>query len=168
MHMCYHCGGFSDELIACYGRVRYHEGKQHHESADGICGCGFAVASGASLDLCGNSQTLSTLVGAGCVTNGAVSLETLVADCAATEWPTVNGTFRIMPGQKVSVANWPYPSMNAMDIKILSATLFEGTENVSAATFVGKPERLSARLRIRRNGDLVAHIGTVGLVVTVR
>lgn len=130
--------------------------------------CGLSVSSGATLDLEGLEQTLPSLSGAGVISNGVLSVEVLTADCSATEWASVIGTFRILPRQKVSVVNWPYPSRSALDIKILNAASFDGVENIGTAVFDGMPSGMAVRLRVRKNGDLIAHVGTIGTLVIMR
>lgn len=129
--------------------------------------CDVDVSHGATLDLCGKELTMSSLKGSGTIENGTLTVDPLVADAAATAWTTVNGTFRIAPGQKVSFVNLPVPAGAFLDVKILSAKAFEGRENLASAMFENLPDGTRARLRIRGD-DLIARFGTPGTRIVVR
>lgn len=133
-----------------------------HEAATNVA---LDVSSGATVALEG-AQRFSSAFGGGVIA-GDLSLTELLVDAEATDRPTVDGTFTILPNQKVRFVALP-EDPSGSEIKILSATAFEGLENLPTAEFEGDaPVDVRPRLRVRGN-DLVVRFASRGLVITVR
>ena len=126
------------------------------------------LAAGATLDCGGHVQKLASLSGSGSVVNGSLALETLVADGAATAWPTLESC-TIADGQTVELRNIPADPVGK-SVKILSAASFEGSEFLRNAVFTGEvPDPKSVRTRLSVNGnDLVVTFKARGMMMIVR
>jgi len=107
-----------------------------------------------TLDLDGNAQSFASVEGAGTVSNGTLSVGTLLADGSASAWPSVDGTFAVGAGQEVQLANLGEPATLAgKTVKILSATAFAGTDNLGSAFFTGSDWPASVIPRLKAQGD---------------
>ena len=96
-----------------------------------------AVASGATLDLCGREQYVAAISGAGTVQNGTIVVGTLLADPTLTDRPTVDGTLALEDGVVVRIENAGEISASTA-IPILSATAVTGiAETRSTLVFAG-------------------------------
>ena len=126
------------------------------------------VADGGAVDLRGYTHTFASISGEGAVRNGFVNVATLVADGAATAWPTLENCV-IADGQTVELRNVPADPIGK-SVKILSADAFDGVENLRSAVFTGDvPDPNSVRTRLRVVGDdLVVTFKTMGLLLLVR
>ena len=147
--------------IESYLRCKWHQGM--HEVAENVT---VNVAADATLVL-GGAQRFAGLRGTGTV-EGDISAMRLVADGAATAWPTVDGTFTIPEGVTVDFSNVDASTL-PVEVKILTATSVAGYEfakNVNC-TGVALADGDKVNLRIR-NGTLSAVIKPAGSLILVR
>lgn len=126
------------------------------------------LAEGATLDCGGHVQKLAAVTGSGSVVNGSLAFETLVADGAATAWPTLESC-TISDGQVVELRNIPADPAGK-SVKVLSADAFEGSEFLRNAVFSGEvPDPKSVRTRLQVDGnDLVVTFKAKGMMMIVR
>ncbi|MDD3544635.1 MAG: hypothetical protein PHG96_04660 [Kiritimatiellae bacterium] len=144
------------QKVECYLRCKWNHGM--HAAAVNVV---VNVAEGATLDLDGNAQSFASIEGAGTVSNGTLSVGTLLADGSASAWPSVDGTFAIAEGQEVQLANLGDPAALAgKTVKILSATAFAGTDNLGSAFFTGSDWPASVIPRLKAQGDDLAVVFT--------
>ena len=124
------------------------------------------VAADASLVL-GGAQRFAGLTGAGTV-EGDISAMRLVADGAATAWPTVNGTFTIPEGVTVDFSNVDASTL-PVEVKILTATSVAGYEFAKNVSYTGVTLGAGDKVNLRfRNGALSAVIKPGGSLILVR
>ena len=137
-------------------------GKGLHEAATNVT---VDVAKGATFD-CGESlQHLGGIAGAGTFA-GDVSANGLVADAAATDCPTVTGTFEVPAGMTVDVRNLPSDFVT-LYIPLVACADFSGLDRGIVLTGEALPQDARVRL-VYRNGTLFLKITTAGMVMIVR
>ena len=130
-----------------------------------------AIASGATFDLGGNTQYVAGLSGAGTVSNGVLTVGTLVADMTDTLHPEFDesASLAINPGQHVLVSS-AGPITSSTTITVMEGAV-TGTENISSAVVEiadgACPGGLTARLRYV-NGVLFVKFASNGISLSFR
>jgi hypothetical protein len=123
------------------------------------------VCEGAEVRLSGYS-IFETPYGAG-VVDGDVSVRKLTADFLADGFVTVNGSFALLAGQRVAVAN--VPEQLPAEVKLLEAGEFSGMDNRASAVLEGAVDADKVRLRlVQRDGSLYARLTNKKLAIIVR
>ena len=129
-----------------------------------------ALAAGTTFDLGGNAQYVAGLSGAGTVSNGVLTVGTLVADRADALHPEfdASASLAIGPGQHVLVSG-AGPITSSTTITVMEGTV-TGTENLSSAVAEiadgACPSSLAARLRYV-NGVLFVKFTSMGLSISL-
>ena len=126
------------------------------------------VGAEATLDLGGQVQSVGALTGAGAVQNGTVRPTALVADFAATAWPTI-ASLDVREGLVIDVRNVPANLDGRGTVKIADVTAIEGfAENRGSIVITGDfPTNFSGKLKFE-NGELLFSYRPRGLTLFVR
>ena len=130
-----------------------------------------ALAAGTTLDLGGNAQYVAGLSGAGTVSNGVLTVGTLVADPTVAARPTfdVSASLAIDPGQRVVVSNVASITSGTA-ITVMEGPVV-GLENLSSAVveIAGDASQgiMSPRLKYR-NGVLFVKLMPTGMAISFR
>ena len=126
------------------------------------------VGAEATLDLGGQVQSVGALTGAGLVQNGTVRPTALVADFAATAWPTI-ASLDVREGLVIDVRNVPANLDGKGTVKIADVGAIEGfAENRGSIVLTGGfPATLSAKLRYE-NGELLLAFRQRGMIMLLR
>ena len=135
-----------------------------HEAATNVA---VNVAAGAMLDLDGQAQAVQWITGGGSVANGTLAVTKLIADGAATAWPSVE-SLSLADGQVVELRNLP-SDLDNKTIRILSAASLVGFEHLRNVVFAGEnvPETVRARLRFV-DGELFVAFKPMGMRIFAR
>ncbi len=122
------------------------------------------LSSEATLSTTGN-QYVDTLSGDGFV-DGDITVRKFVANAALNGF-LVGGTLTVAENPVVAFENLPTEVPDALDIPLAAATGFAGMESLATATFVGVPDGVKVRLRVK-SGVLYACLRSGGIVIIVR
>lgn len=123
------------------------------------------VAAGASVEFEGGVGAFAAIEGAGTV-NGDVSAKELTADFLKSGFLTVNGTFSLADGQKITFRNLPQEL--PAEVKLLQAEEIEGEEFRRNIVVAGVEEgKVKVKLSVR-GGALYARVNDYNMVIIVR
>ena len=130
-----------------------------------------AIASGATFDLGGKAQYVAGLSGAGTVSNGVLTVGTLVADLAAASHPAFDesASLAIAPNQRVVVSNVTFAN-SSTTITVMEGAVV-GLENLSSAVVEidgGAPYGgMAPRLKYV-DGVLFVKLMPTGMIMSIR
>ena len=123
------------------------------------------VAAGASVEFEGGFGAFAAIEGAGTV-NGDVSAKELTADFLKSGFLTVNGTFSLLDGQKITLRNLPQEL--PAEVKLLQAEEIDGEEFRRNIVVAGVDEgKVKVKLSVR-DGALYARANDYNMVIIVR
>lgn len=128
-----------------------------------------AVAKGATLDLGGNVQYLADVTGEGTITNGKLTLGTLVADPLAESVRMLDCTVAFREAQVIEVRNAAAITDNQL-VKILDCTAVENLPRRKALVFTGDTswcENYRAKL-VFADGALYLQFVPNGMMLLIR
>lgn len=123
------------------------------------------VAAGASVEFEGGVGAFAAIEGAGTV-NGDISAKELTADFLKSGFLTVNGTFSLLDGQKITLRNLPQEL--PAEVKLLQAEEIDGEEFRKNIVVAGVDEgKVKVKLSVR-GGALYARANDYNMVIIVR
>jgi hypothetical protein len=123
------------------------------------------VAAGASVEFEGGIGAFAAIEGAGTV-NGDISAKELTADFLKSGFLTVNGTFSLLDGQKITLRNLPQEL--PAEVKLLQAEEIDGEEFRRNIVVAGVDEgKVKVKLSVR-DGALYARANDYNMVIIVR